>query len=306
MISRIGKAHRVFLCLGLAPPQTLPRVKLLPFILPPMSQPAAPQTTKTYARVQTYPIAASWIRIGGHFPLPHVLRPRLYALAYSPAFKDYTEVLDSYFDHWLEDVEHTVPEIKTLRMRDIRDSLTRPVVDASLLVDRNMHALSVAMNQRVLEPARKTAGDIRKAYAPLYDTQGRALLRSQLDPVFRPLNERLARLVGDDADTDYSSELSHSLRLLNGVAEQTRPRIATSVARSRQLPSQVTSHLSEVYQANKSKRGEGRLIVMIASMDTVRDLLNEGYNVVSPGQGQEQEQKQPEQPERPEQPALSS
>ncbi|KAG7720484.1 hypothetical protein KL949_001742 [Ogataea haglerorum] len=244
-----------------------------------MSQPTAPQITKTYAR-------------------------RLYALAYSPAFKDYTEVLDSYMDHWLEDVEHIVPEVKTLRMRDIRDSLTRPVVDASLFVDRNMHALSVAMNQRVLEPARKTASDFRKAYAPLYDTQGRALLRSQLDPVFRPLNERLARLVGDDAGTEYSSELTHSLRLLYGVAEQTRPRIANSVVRSRQLPRQVASHLNEVYEANKSKRGEGRLIVMIASMDTVRDLLNEGYNVVSPGKEQaEPEEAEPEraEPEQPEQ-----
>ncbi|KAH3665621.1 hypothetical protein OGAPHI_003809 [Ogataea philodendri] len=246
-----------------------------------MTSAPIPETTKTYARIKTYPIAASWIRIGGHFPASHVVRPQMYTMAYSPAFRDYTEAIDSYFDNWLEDIEKTVPEIKTLRMRDIRDSLTQPVVDASLFVDRNMHSLSVALRQRVIEPARRSASDLRKAYAPLYDTHGRALIRSQLDPLFRPINKRLASYVHHSGDNTHSSEMSHTLGLLSEFAEQTRPRVAETIARSGQLPNQVSSHLNQVYQTNKAKRGEGRLIVMIASMDTVRDLVNEGYTVVN-------------------------
>ncbi|GME94313.1 unnamed protein product [Ambrosiozyma monospora] len=246
-----------------------------------------PEATKTYTHIKEYPIANSWIRIAGYVPAPHVVRSRLYQTAYSPPMRDYTMSVDNVIDQYLNQVDETVPAVRTLRMRDIRDTLTNPFTTLASRMNESANSFVGLFNRQVSDPARSFVQDVRKSYAPLHDTHGRPLVRSQVDPLLKPINTRVESLInrryngiGDPISSPYTNELAHSRKIIsNGMSRGTRS-LSIRVSNFNGARSNIaTEHIGQLYEANKEKRGDqGRFVVMIASMDTARDILNEMNN----------------------------
>ncbi|GMG32497.1 unnamed protein product [Ambrosiozyma monospora] len=246
-----------------------------------------PEATKTYTHIKEYPIANSWIRIAGYVPAPHVVRSRLYQTVYSPPMRDYTMSVDDVIDQYLNQVDETIPAFRTLRMRDIRDTLTDPFTTLASRMYESANSFAGLFNKQVSDPARSFVQDVRKSYAPLHDTQGRPLIRSQIDPLLKPVNTRVEALInrryngiGDPISSPYTNELAHSRKLIsNGMSRGTRS-LSIRVSNFNGARSNIaTEHIGQLYESNKEKRGDqGRFVVMIASMDTARDILNEMSN----------------------------
>ncbi|ODV84235.1 hypothetical protein CANARDRAFT_29388 [[Candida] arabinofermentans NRRL YB-2248] len=249
-----------------------------------------PKTTKTYAHLQQYPIAASWMKIGHAVPMPHFFRTFLFRLAYSRFVRNFTEAADSFADQRLTNLETRVPQVKTLRMRDIRNRMTDPISKSALYVDDRMHNLSVSVHERVVDPVRNRVSTARRARTALSAESGVNFVSRQIDPLIKPINERLyetieKRYEGEGTplptDANFPSELSRTVSILNNGYARGRPVLERRVNNMRELPSKASKRMSEVYQENRAKRGDGRMVVMIASLDTVRDLTNEGYTVIN-------------------------
>lgn len=247
--------------------------------------PVIPPETKTYAHLKTYPIAASWIRIAHWFPSPRVIRPILYKQAYTGSMRNYTVTVDDFIDSQiLGTLDKRVPTVKTLRMRDIRDFLTDPFVRAYRLADRVL-----------IHPARSTIQDarinVRNGISDI-SSAGEPGFMSRIDPYLKPVNEEMVNLINqrypdnpvEGSSTDYPNEFRYTIELVNDGVSRSRNSAESQLQLLRSIPSSASKKVAEIYHENLSKRGESdsRTVMMIASLDTIRTLINSRFKVILP------------------------
>lgn len=229
---------------------------------------------KTYAHLKRFPIAESWIRIAHTVPAPHFMRDYLMGLAMSNSVRQYTVGADNYVDQSLYRLEERAPQVKTLRMRDIRDILISPLNDVYVAA-RETGTRTLAATNRFLAP----------------------ISRPLVDPVFKPVNANMLKLLNDTYPNNpihledlgvVPNELSYTVALVNGGIERTMPAVETAFKELSSLPGFASDRIARVYKENRRKRGDdgnSRVVMLIASLDTVRTLVEEGYDLVWDSEG---------------------
>lgn len=247
-----------------------------------------PEHTKFYSHLNEYPFVHYWIRLHNSNPLlPHLVRPQLYKLAYSETLRDYTIVIDEQLECYLERLDELVPSLKTTTMNDITETvITNPIITTTGNLEK--FANDTVTNLK------STAEQVRKSYAPIYDNKGKAILRSQLDPMMTPVNTRLESFVNNNCEPlDKSDVIPDSSKVSN---ELDRSVIILSKGFTRGLPvlqkrlnswfvvtpRETVSSIQETYNKSKELRGDGQLAPIIASVDTsikittgaLRNLMN--------------------------------
>lgn len=258
-----------------------------------------PEELKLYAHLKTYPIANSWIRIAHWVSMPRVIRPYLYQLAFSGPVKEYTIMVDNFVDEQvLGSLDNAVPQVKTLRMRDIRDFLTGPFTRTYELT-RGILSNSLSTTDRMaLEPARlrihETRTNLRNRVNEM-SSRTRPVVLSRVNPVVKPLNKDLAKYINqmdpkNPIDNkileDQDNELLNTVKIMNEGLDRTKSIASTRLDQLRIIPANASKRISEVYHESQAKRGDqnnSRVIMLIASLDTVRALANDGYKFLRSG-----------------------
>ncbi|OWB63703.1 hypothetical protein B5S29_g4705 [[Candida] boidinii] len=247
-----------------------------------------PEHTKVYFHLNEYPFIHYWIRLHNSNPLlPHLIRPQLYRLVYSEPLRDYTIVIDEQLDCYLERLDELVPALKTVTMNDITENvITNPLITTT----ENLEKLS----NDTVNNLRSTAEQIRKSYAPIYDNKGKAILRSQLDPMIIPVNSRLESFINnryepiDESDVipdsdKVSNELDRSIIILSKGLTRGFPILQKRLNSWFYVtPRETMNSIQETYNKSKELRGDGQLAPIIASVDTsiqittdaLRNLMN--------------------------------
>lgn len=84
-------------------------------------------TTKVYQHMREYPIARSYIDNVTRVPQPRFVRAVIHDALFSETMVPYTVRLDTSLNNLLDQLDQRIPQLKVLRMRDIRDVLTGPL-----------------------------------------------------------------------------------------------------------------------------------------------------------------------------------
>lgn len=257
---------------------------------------------KLYAHLKTYPIANSWIRIAHWISMPRVIRPYLYQLAFSDPVKGYTIMMDDFVDErLLGTLDSVVPQVKTLRMRDIRDFLTGPfsrVYESTRGTLGNSHSTA---DKLALERARlrfyQTSINMRNQLSSI-SSRTRFAILSRVNPLVKPLNTDLIKYINQmdpkhpiqsEKLEDQDNQFLNTLKLMDEGLVRTRSIAATHLEQLRVVPANASKRVSEVYHESQEKRGDNnnsRVIMLIASLDTIRALANDGYKFLRPNNTQ--------------------
>lgn len=257
-----------------------------------------PDETKVYKHIKEYPIVNSWIKIFHWIPAPRILRPTLMRVAYSSTLGPYTDGIDTFFDNRLGQLDEAVPFIKELRMRDIRNIiLDDPIKAASARTTKAFMDANDLTQKMIVEPSRDgihRLRDLRGEYITVGDNQ--PIIRSQINPLIKQVNTRMvdsinqffpAREDEGNLTLNYvsmdgdSNELSYTFQLINIGVLRSRPVLQERFEQLLTTPNTTAKHVAAIYQESKTNRGEGRIVVIIATVETIRKLVEEGYTLIS-------------------------
>lgn len=251
--------------------------------------------TVCYKHLKTYPIVDSWIKVFHWLPSPNVFRPMLMKMAYSDLLKNYTVTIDEFLDKKLNVLDTIVPEVQTLRIRDIRNAiLDEPVRYAISETSKYTNHIIEIGDCHILKPSKKKVYNIRRMHSKYLNTSGKPLIRSHLDSFLKPLNLRMVNYINDyvaEKDTQLpvsyvtigpqSNELSYTVRIFKSGLLHARPILRQRLGELRKTPSEMFNYAAAVYQRSKKNRGEGKIVVVIASIDTIRASVRYGYKLLS-------------------------
>ncbi|VEU20618.1 DEKNAAC101459 [Brettanomyces naardenensis] len=232
-----------------------------------------------------------------------IIRPFLYRLAFSGSARGYTRRIDDYIDiQILGSLDRALPQVKTLRMRDIRDFLTSPFVRIYTFSRLRIDDSIDATDRMVIKPTRRAIHDVRANISGEIgelSAAGGPFIRSRIDPMVKPLNENMIRYINETFPEDplhsgelgeRTNELSYALRIVNGEINRSRNLATKRIEGIREIPASTLKRMAEVYRDNQKKRGDNgdsRVVMMIASLDTARTLAAEGYQIVFATNGED-------------------
>lgn len=237
-----------------------------------------PMETKTYIHMKTYPIVASWVKIFHWFPQPHFARDTMMMIAYSKYLREYTMSVDNRINKGLDQLDKRAPFVKTLRMRDIRniilDNPIRSIVNNSQQVMLESTDLT---KKHLVQPSRRALYYIRDLRDGYVDFESQPILRSQLNSVFKGVNLRLIKRTNTYLPRDeQKNELPINYVTFDPKSNERTIRIINC-----ELLSTSRRHIGAVYQASKENRGEGHIVVVIATLDAMRVLVNQGFELLT-------------------------
>lgn len=257
-----------------------------------------PNETEVYKHLKTYPIVNSWVKIFHWVPLPRIIRPSLMGIAYSSRFISYTTSVDTYLDSQLDALDKAMPFVKTLRMRDIRNViLDDPIMYFVTRASDSLRSASDLTQRVVIQPSRNgihQLRDMRGEHLPFTDNQ--PILRSQLNPIFKQVNSRLIEDINrffpsptneEEIPINYvtfdnhSNELSYTLKLVNLAALRSRPILRERFQHLTEIPADARKYVAAVYNESQEHRGDGRIVIIIATLETIRKIVTDGYEAFS-------------------------
>lgn len=257
-----------------------------------------PNETEVYKHLKTYPIVNSWVKIFHWVPLPRIIRPSLMGIAYSSRFISYTTSVDTYLDSQLDALDKAMPFVKTLRMRDIRNViLDDPIMYFVTRASDSLRSASDLTQRVVIQPSRNgihQLRDMRGEHLPFADNQ--PILRSQLNPIFKQVNSRLIEDINrffpsptneEEIPINYvtfdnhSNELSYTLKLVNLAALRSRPILRERFQHLTEIPADARKYVAAVYNESQEHRGDGRIVIIIATLETIRKIVTDGYEAFS-------------------------
>lgn len=257
-----------------------------------------PNETEVYKHLKTYPIVNSWVKIFHWVPLPRIIRPSLMGIAYSSRFNSYTTSVDTYLDSQLDALDKAMPFVKTLRMRDIRNViLDDPIMYFVTRASDSLRSASDLTQRVLIQPSRNgihQLRDMRGEHLPFTDNQ--PILRSQLNPIFKQVNSRLIEDINrffpsptneEELPINYvtfdnhSNELSYTLKLVNLAALRSRPILRERFQHLTEIPADARKYVAAVYNESQEHRGDGRIVIIIATLETIRKIVTDGYETFS-------------------------
>lgn len=257
-----------------------------------------PNETEVYKHLKTYPIVNSWVKIFHWVPLPRIIRPSLMGIAYSSRFISYTTSVDTYLDSQLDALDKAMPFVKTLRMRDIRNViLDDPIMYFVTRASDSLRSASDLTQRVLIQPSRNgihQLRDMRGEHLPFTDNQ--PILRSQLNPIFKQVNSRLIEDINrffpsptneEEIPINYvtfdnhSNELSYTLKLVNLAALRSRPILRERFQHLTEIPADARKYVAAVYNESQEHRGDGRIVIIIATLETIRKIVTDGYEAFS-------------------------
>lgn len=257
-----------------------------------------PNETEVYKHLKTYPIVNSWVKIFHWVPLPRIIRPSLMGIAYSSRFNSYTTSVDTYLDSQLDALDKAMPFVKTLRMRDIRNViLDDPIMYFVTRASDSLRSASDLTQRVLIQPSRNgihQLRDMRGEHLPFTDNQ--PILRSQLNPIFKQVNSRLIEDINrffpsptneEEIPINYvtfdnhSNELSYTLKLVNLAALRSRPILRERFQHLTEIPADARKYVAAVYNESQEHRGDGRIVIIIATLETIRKIVTDGYEAFS-------------------------
>ncbi|SCU98356.1 LAFA_0G17348g1_1 [Lachancea sp. 'fantastica'] len=173
-----------------------------------------------------------------------------------------TRAVDSLADKGLETTENLVPCLKVKTYADLYEDATTPFVCTRNAVVKVASAAVDAADNYVYEPTHQQVIKFRKFYnAKFYDTHGKPLLRSSLDPIVAPYNKKLEQATkrrfpeGKDVPTSgYSSEISRTLALTHNLLHRMSPVAQNRLVNFVLLPCRYTQHVNDVFNENLDKQ----------------------------------------------------
>lgn len=268
-------------------------------------------TSRFVQHLATYPSVAAVASLAASVPVVKIFVSNAIPVAMylnerskpvtEPVVKRATPIIskvDQLGDDLLSNVDKKFPQLKTTQPSDVVSLATKPVDQARNTAVSYGDAAKDAVTHRVIDPIKSATHKARAQYAKVYDTQGKALIRSRIDPLVLPLNDRLAVVIeeyfpqaGDTTNADLTSsdevsnQLSRSWRLALTAYRRATPAVVNQANHVIEIPAATTHHIHQIYEEKQAIHSKGKKPTLytsaLAGLGTCYQLTEEGRQAIS-------------------------
>lgn len=194
----------------------------------------------------------------------------------------------------LNAVENTIPALKTATFATVSDLVKSPFIQMEQSKLQAMQWTEETVDRTFFSPARKMIHDTRVYYNNhWYDTRGKPLLRSSLDPVMRPVNQFLEDFALKNFpepaipfSSDSSTEIGKSIQLSKDVTMRALPVIMKKKTDVAMMPYNCSLHVINVFRENMDKRSGWTAPIMVPYASSVA-LVSEAWSTTAKAIGLE-------------------
>lgn len=258
------------------------------------------------SHLATYPAVAAVAGLAASFPVVKIFAsnavPLLMAMrerskpVSDPVVKHATPVVqrvDKLGDDLLTNMDKHFPQLQNAQPEDMYEYARKPVTNARSAAVNYSNAARGALSTRIVDPIKQVSKNARIQYARVYDTKGKALIRSRLDPLIHPINDRIEGIIvdylpeGDEIPPSekMSNEFSRTWRLARVVYRRARPAISEQAANVATIPQVTRAHVREVYEDemsknNKDDKNPTTTGIILAYIGTGRQISSESLTAI--------------------------
>jgi sporulation-specific protein 4 len=227
-------------------------------------------TSKFVEHLATYPAVAAVTGFAASFPvikifasngvplLKYIQERTSDSRTVEPVYKRIQPVVkrvDKLGDEVLTSMDNRFPQLKTAEPREVATLAQEPVRRARRAASNYRRQAGEQLSERVVRPLKSVSRAARGQYNRVYDTHGRALVRSRFDPLVLPVNDRLESFISDylpegeelPNQANLSNEFSRTWRLARTAANRARPVVREQVRTARSVPRATRNHVRKVY-----------------------------------------------------------
>lgn len=257
----------------------------------------------------TYPAVAAAVGFTASFPVVKIFASNAVPLlmsfrnrddAVSKRANEAIDRADKYGDQLLDRVDQRFPQLKTAQPNELAVLAQQPLRNARTTANVYSDAARRSLSTRVVGPMKRAVQAARKQYARVYDTQGKALMRSQFDPIIGPLNNRIEGVIIDyipgegelDDFSKISNEFSRTWRLGRAAFRRGVPAIRDQASYLSDFPNAAGSRLREIYSDRRQTHSNGRRGATLAAIGTSRQATTESAQFLRQLQNQMNMQRQ--------------
>lgn len=254
--------------------------------------------SQTVAHITSYPLIRESLDVVEAIPGVRVVKLKTESLAdpivgflfhngfIQPIFK----AVDDFGNQTLGTIDNFVPSIKTTGYIEVGEMAKAPFVYADDTIRAVVVATNDAIDVNILEPTKKLVHDTRAYYNKnIYDTKGKPLLRSSVDPVFRPINQAVDEFIsthlpreGEAISQEFSSEIERNLWLTWDLKKRSIPVIAGKINEAICSPFTYSKHVLDVYNDNLNKQEQKSVSSsIVATYNSSLDLVEEAWSKVT-------------------------
>lgn len=191
---------------------------------------------------------------------------------------------DKLGDQILTQVDNRIPQLKTAEPQEVVDYARRPVEQVLSMTEAYSTAARDRFTVRVVKPIHDAAENVKHQYASVYDAKGKPLIRTRVDPLLLPLNEKFEALInlylpaGDDI-SKHENELARTVELAIVAIKRAKPVIDEKATLLSKLPKETRAHVQDIYEKQKVEYAKGNNAIsssVYASIATWRQVSREG------------------------------
>ncbi|AQZ12795.1 SPS4 (YOR313C) [Zygosaccharomyces parabailii] len=173
-----------------------------------------------------------------------------------------TNTVDTVANSSLSLTEKVIPSLKTKTYQKLAEEAKLPFTYTKKYSKQATNKTVELADQNVYQPAHNQVMKFRKYYnKKFYDTKGKPLVRSSLDPMTGPINNLFENLYikwlpnGTPVSKDgYSSELNRSVALVINFFSRTIPVIEKHIADTSMMPCHYVMHVNSVFNKSLDKQ----------------------------------------------------
>lgn len=254
------------------------------------------------SHMATYPAVAAMVGFMASFPVIKVFASNAVPLAMAWRKRQQSQALDrlrpvvqradKWGDEVLTSMDKRFPQLKTAQPDEVVEMAKRPVKNARKAASVYGSAAHEFVSKRVVNPAKRATRTARSGYTRIYDNNGKPILRSRLDPIILPLNNRVEELIvdyipehRDMVKEPVTNELSRTWRLSKVAAKKARPVVRKQFYTITKLPGETRGHVVKVYATKSAKyqkdgATQTRRARILATLSTIKHLSQEGTRVL--------------------------
>ncbi|VVT47311.1 uncharacterized protein SAPINGB_P001648 [Magnusiomyces paraingens] len=279
----------------------------------PQDTPTAPEQSSYpkslfFTHLYSYPAVNAAVDYATHIPVVQRLstsaRPYLDSLKErskpisEPVVKRATPVLakaDVFGDKILSRVDENFPLLKTTTPADAVDLARKPYETVKSTAEAYSTAAHDRLSTSVVEPLKKAGERVKEHYTTVYDSKS-STIKSQVDPLIHPLNDRFEFLIKHffpessvslqqeedqqqaPSEKFVSAEVARTVYLAHVALQQARPLLDVQASHLKTLPEVTRKHILHVYDEKLTAYGKDKIVTgpVYASVATFKQLSGEG------------------------------
>lgn len=229
----------------------------------------APNSSKTVEHIKSYPLVQQTGQILNQVPIARVFAANtkpLYDTVVNSKVAGWvspvTNTVDNITDKSLTMVEKVVPSLKTKTYQRLGEEIMMPYNFTKSTLNKITTEAATVAETYIYEPTHNQLMKFRELYnEKVYDTQGKPLVRSALDPVVGPCNRTFEELThkylpdGKEVPTDgFTTEVSRSAALTVNLVQRLVPAVEKKTTEAVLAPYTYLKHVNDVFNQNLDKQ----------------------------------------------------